>query len=842
MQVAVIGYTGFVGSHLANEHPTADLYNSSNCADICGKHYNIIYCAGQYAVKWWANANPNEDHVHINTVLDVIKKVTCDTFVLYSTIDVYETPEKEENESQTEICSERHHAYGRHRREFEIEVQKHFGVNVCHIIRLPGLFGFGLKKNIIFDLIHHKVTELDVRDTFQWYAMEWLANDTQYAIKNRIPVLNVFPEPISNQLLLDIANCHFTHKVGILYPHPNDNPVQYNCTTIYGHSSKYWKPAIAVTSALHRYLRAMINPYLCISSLALQNNSNGGDWNDCTEKMNLITSRYGIKKVEIAPYAYFGRDFMSRDLAWFGQFRDNHIYSFQGLFYPNKFNMFTQGTLVMQYFKKLVDIADVVEATILVFGSPIVRQCDPKDMINEHAIALAFFKEISDYIGDRNITIAIEHNASKYGCNFLITPADVISFVRNVNRKNIQMVLDTGCAYMEGVSIKDAIEDCINSGFLAHVHFSMPHLTSFSNDGRFATTMFWMRFFGYTGFVTLELVNISRTDLERAICVALEPPAFNIVGAGWFGCHLATVLKEQGLHVDLYEQLSLFNGASGFNQNRLHMGYHYPRSYDTRNMCITMFQRFIQRYGKIVHTVKKNIYAISKYSCIDAATYEIIMKSLGLAVQRVDPSIHGIHACETAYITDERFIDNEQIKLHFENTLSDCIQYAAYNKTHLYSIWPCIVQLDCSNGNLLDNENTENVFTLVLLYKIRDFTKACAITIMDGPFASLYPQHIDDGIFSLTHVKHGIINEKYPTKDLVLRQQMAMENDFKQYYPQFCTDFEFTSYVVSNKRLRPSSSASRDVVINHTPGGISFTSGKIAGIFVAEDMIHIALI
>ena len=56
-----------------------------------------------------------------------------------------------------------------------------------------------------------------------------------------------------------------------------------------------------------------------------------------------------------------------------------------------------------------------------------------------------------------------------------------------------------------------------------------------------------------------------------------------IIGAGWFGCHIGHELLKEGHKVTIFErEKELFNGASGNNQNRLHLGYHYPRSNLTR--------------------------------------------------------------------------------------------------------------------------------------------------------------------------------------------------------------------------------------------------------------------
>jgi hypothetical protein len=55
MKNAILGYSGFVGTHLCDRIEDCDLYNSKNIKDIHGKSYDTIYCAWLPAVKWKAN-------------------------------------------------------------------------------------------------------------------------------------------------------------------------------------------------------------------------------------------------------------------------------------------------------------------------------------------------------------------------------------------------------------------------------------------------------------------------------------------------------------------------------------------------------------------------------------------------------------------------------------------------------------------------------------------------------------------------------------------------------------------------------------------------------------------
>lgn len=150
MSLALIGYSGFVGSTLANALQPSHRFRSTTIGEMGGKHFEHVICAGVQAKKWWANQNPDEDMEAIQRLLDVLTTVTADRFTLVSTIDVYPCPRDVDEE--TLIDKTGHHAHGLHRLLVEEWVKMNFE-NHC-ILRLPGLFGPGLKKNVIFDLMH----------------------------------------------------------------------------------------------------------------------------------------------------------------------------------------------------------------------------------------------------------------------------------------------------------------------------------------------------------------------------------------------------------------------------------------------------------------------------------------------------------------------------------------------------------------------------------------------------------------------------------------------------------------------------------------------------------------
>ena len=191
MTTALIGYTGFVGGILSCHTRFDDLYRSTNIEDIRGKSYELIVSAGVSSLKWKANQEPQADRQAILKLMDALRQVKARTFVLISTIDVYDNPVGVDEGSP--IAPNRLMPYGRNRWELEQFVRERFA---SMIIRLPNLFGPGLKKNIIYDLLHdHNVNQIHSGTVLQWYSTENLWADLQRARQHRLALLNIATEP-----------------------------------------------------------------------------------------------------------------------------------------------------------------------------------------------------------------------------------------------------------------------------------------------------------------------------------------------------------------------------------------------------------------------------------------------------------------------------------------------------------------------------------------------------------------------------------------------------------------------------------------------------------------------
>ena len=193
MKTALIGYTGFVGSSLANQYKFSDLYNSKNIENIVGKSYDLVVSAGTYALRWKANQEPLEDWKAIKRLLDCLKKVSVKHFILISTIDVY--PQKDGVDEDTKIKLKDHsEAYGRNRFKMEQFIKRKFTSHT--IIRCPQIYGPGVKKGFIYDLIYDNALDFTHKDTLlQFYWAPNFKKDIEIARKSNISLINFAVEP-----------------------------------------------------------------------------------------------------------------------------------------------------------------------------------------------------------------------------------------------------------------------------------------------------------------------------------------------------------------------------------------------------------------------------------------------------------------------------------------------------------------------------------------------------------------------------------------------------------------------------------------------------------------------
>lgn len=146
----LIGCTGFVGGHLLRQHDFAKQFNSRNITDSQGAAFDTLVCAAAPGSMFEANTAPDRDLRQIEALCNTLAEVQSRRFVLISSIAVLADFAGGDDESSDAFQIDL--AYGRHRRLLETFCAEHFAETL--IVRLPALYGVGLKKNFLFDFLN----------------------------------------------------------------------------------------------------------------------------------------------------------------------------------------------------------------------------------------------------------------------------------------------------------------------------------------------------------------------------------------------------------------------------------------------------------------------------------------------------------------------------------------------------------------------------------------------------------------------------------------------------------------------------------------------------------------
>lgn len=146
----LVGYTGFVGSNICRAHAFEYLINSKNIEDAYGVKPDTLIYSGVPSAMFLANNYPDKDKAVIDNAKRNIELICPGRVVLISTVAVYDNTQDVDEEHVPDINALL--PYGAHRLDLENWVEQHFEDHL--IVRLPALFGEGLKKNFIYDYIN----------------------------------------------------------------------------------------------------------------------------------------------------------------------------------------------------------------------------------------------------------------------------------------------------------------------------------------------------------------------------------------------------------------------------------------------------------------------------------------------------------------------------------------------------------------------------------------------------------------------------------------------------------------------------------------------------------------
>ncbi|KAJ3548504.1 hypothetical protein NM208_g967 [Fusarium decemcellulare] len=333
-------------------------------------------------------------------------------------------------------------------------------------------------------------------------------------------------------------------------------------------------------------------------------------------------------------------------------------------------------------------------------------------------------------------------------------------------------------------------------------------------------------------------------------------PSFGIIGGGWYGCHIAITLRSLGFKVRVFEQHSrLLHEASGNNQCRLHMGFHYARHSDTRVQSREGFLRFIERYPDLSREIPCNIYAVpTRESLIDYDTYRTIMAFSGMHFTEGTPAgVLTLANVDGAICTTERVILLSKARAYFEAELDGLLELGH----------PVSQVRDIGDNVFVDDKKFDYVVdatwghysspsipviyepTLLLFYQgPPDFP---AVTLVDGPLCSIFPTEMP-GLFTLSSVPYTplghfatsaearVVRDNVDARAIAVRRTL-MEEQISRYLPDFQELFHYVGPQLAIKTKATGAHDDRSCHVSQHGRVFSVMSGKIDTIFSATERI-----
>ena len=306
---------------------------------------------------------------------------------------------------------------------------------------------------------------------------------------------------------------------------------------------------------------------------------------------------------------------------------------------------------------------------------------------------------------------------------------------------------------------------------------------------------------------------------------------------------------EEGHEVVVHEIADrVFAGATGNIPARLHMGQHYPRSGLTRTACQEHHAEFMARYGDFTHGVPLNVYAVAEHdSLVDFGTYRQILRSEIEFVTVDRPAELGLRCVEGAILTGERHVLADELAAHFTELLGDHVELGRSPGVVDDPAWDLTIDCTSCANDGLNVDRYEACLTLLL-----EGPTDRAVTIMDGPFPSLYPWDERRGLSSLTSAKWTPM-ARYATweeaqvflKDLSYSSgsrsaySTGMFEQMATFYPRVRDEYHVVDHRVSIRAMPRSAADARLVdVVRVGERAVRVRAGKLDAIFVAERTIR----
>lgn len=345
-----------------------------------------------------------------------------------------------------------------------------------------------------------------------------------------------------------------------------------------------------------------------------------------------------------------------------------------------------------------------------------------------------------------------------------------------------------------------------------------------------------------------------------------------VIGAGFFGIMTALQLAERGISVTLFDKNDdIMLGASFINQNRIHMGYHYPRSYETARSSHIHQKEFQTMFEEATVGGFDHFYCVaSEGSKVSPSEYLTSCDRIGLPYEEGFPKAITVSRDRIglAIKVPEKIYDADVLRASLKKRIAEhpeielrlsCEVTGIKKTTHGHEIYfrdkqesrkdayAAIVNATYSNINALIQmagyKAKEYQYELCEIVVVRvPWEKKTGFAIMDGPFFGILPFGFSNE-YLLYDVELSVLERSVGITPRFKRDISFYNRDdvrserFRRYiskvkeYVSECAKCSFVRSVYVTRIVLPArdrDDARPSEVINHGNGFWSIFSGKVS--------------
>jgi len=287
-----------------------------------------------------------------------------------------------------------------------------------------------------------------------------------------------------------------------------------------------------------------------------------------------------------------------------------------------------------------------------------------------------------------------------------------------------------------------------------------------------------------------------------------------IIGAGIHGITVAQELADKYNVTIVDANKKILWETSKNNHNRIHLGYHYPRSPETIQECKLGYNYYTREYSDCL-VFPDFFYVISKKSKIRSDKFKTLMKAADLECVSIWPDdqflnkkkIEDSFKVKEACINIDRFrkkamhnikklkinlllnfkiekvnFSNKSVKLFSKNKAISVDADKIINCAYTYS--NNILKVFGIKDNI-----TKYRFEETEVAVVESKLKIPALTVMDGPYISILPYAGHKNQYLVYDVKNSVITRKsgilFKKSEKFKSNWMQMRKHGQKYYPFF---------------------------------------------------------